>query len=1176
MEFDYTKFTWNVIDRYFKDNNKYLTKHHIDSYNDFILNKIPTIIKQSNPLRIFKGYDGKNYKYEIRIYFGCENGDKIYVSKPVICEERESVISTKQMYPNEARLKNLNYSLSISCDIEIQFRINDGGTYRNMEKKVFERINIGKIPVMLHSNFCVLSTLPKNVLQEVGECPFEQGGYFVIKGKEKVIVSQERMSANKLYLAETPKHPVCSHIAEIKSVKEGGFTTARPATIRLLRNNETIEVLIPNLRKSIPLFIVFRALGVETDKEILEYIFYNLDKKYNNIFNFVRKTVSSVGPIYSQQSALYYLATLTKIKTLSNVLYILKNDFLPHSGENFINKAYYLGYMVNRLLLMKFKIIQPTDRDSFSFKRVDLSGFLLAELFREYYQQFQGKTSKTIDHIYNYNNVLYQNENIRNIVNEGNIFKVFDANVIDKGVLKGFKGSWGTKNDPSRQGIVQDLQRLSFLGTMSHLRRLHLPLSSSAKVVAPRRLHGSQWGVICPVETPDGGNIGKIKHLSIMSKITFGSSSKQITQCIRQNGLLYLNEIVPVQINNSTKVFINGNWIGIHDNAHKLVPMLLLLRRNGLIDNTISISWNIPDMELNIWTDAGRIIRPLYICNDGKLIISNTHIKDINSNKFNWHDLTKGFCEKKMEVDFNGKYLPPDIVINEKNVLDSLSNKQALIEYLDVQEVNTSKICVHFNEMNKGIKYTHCEIHPSLILGILGLVIPFAEHNQSPRNLFSVGQTKQAVSFYASNFKNRLDLAAHVLNYPQKPLVTTRYMKYITGETMTYGINGIIAIATYTGYNQEDSVIINKSSLDRGLFRSVYYRTYAEYEINNDTYMEDTFFTNPLKNNAYNMKPGINYGLLDENGIIKKGVFVTDNDIIIGKCYKSTEDGKDIIIDCSIKPKKGTHGFVEKVFLSTDSNGVKMAKICIREERIPEFGDKFASRHGQKGVIGMCLPHYDMPITRDGIVPDMIINPHAIPSRMTVGHLIECMFSKAGTMSGSVYDATPFTNTIDSSEYIGNLLESKCGMERNGNEIMYNGMSGEQLKTEIFIGPTYYMRLKHMVHDKMQSRAKGPKTNHTQQPTHGRARDGGMRVGEMERDAILSHGMSEFLKESFLERSDNYRIYINKNTGNITPINIDKNIYGCDNFSEVHVPYTFKLFIQELEAMSLSVRLVTE
>ena len=1171
---DYSNtFIWSIVDLYFKNTPYFLTKHHLDSFHDFISYKIPTTISQLNPLSNSKEIDpvSKKPKYKIDIYFGGRDGKSIYLGKPAIFDHTLQPPSAKQMYPNEARLRNLTYASTLTCDIEIKYTINDREHFAEPMKGVM----LGKIPIMLHSKYCVLHNMSSSMLTQVGESPIEQGGYFIIKGKEKVIISQERMGVNQVYLAPTPNDELYDFKAEIRSVPEQSSQAPRITTVFRKRKDKTFFVDVPNLRKPIPLFVLFRALGLESDKEILDYILFNIgDEGKAQFLTVLRPSILDAQPLLNSSLAFLLVIQLTKWKSMGQAHQVLKSDFLPHVGSDFKSKIFFLGYMVHGICKLVLGQIQATDRDSFSFKRVDLSGVLLSRLFREYYQTFRARCNKAIDNIYNYNKSLYQDQDFLRVIDEANRFKIFNPNIIENGLLKSIRGSWGAGTKKVIQGLVQDLNRFSFYATMSHLRRINLPLPSSAKVVAPRQLHGTQWGIICPVETPDGGNIGKIKNMSITAHISAGCFSGPIIEALRELGMVFLNEIVYQEISASFRIMLNGNWIGVHFQPIEMVHNFRLFRRNGLINLFVSIEANIPDQQINVWTDAGRLLRPVLVAKNHDLLIDPSKISQLR-----WDHLLAGTGDY---VPFNpnlNSFISPSSLMDvrdTKKVFERLDSTQAAIEFIDVAEENASLIAMYPQNLASKQPFTHCEIHPSLILGIMAIIIPFVQHNQSPRNLFSSGQSKQSIGAYAVNYRNRLDQTAYVLNYPQTPLVNTRYAQYINRNLAPYGINAIVAVATYTGYNQEDSIIFNHDSIKRGLFRSTNFHTYSSEETQSSLYQSDSLFGNPLEEGVEHLQPGKNYQKLDSRGMIAQGDTVEEDDIIVGKFNKVEGPEGMELMDASLGVKKKTDGWVDKAFMDIDEQGNRLAKVCIREERIPTLGDKFSSRAAQKGTIGMVLPQEDMPFTREGIVPDMIINPHAFPSRMTIGQFLECVACKVCSVAGFTADATPFSETVNPVGLMGDILQNKLGYERYGNELMYNGRTGEQLKVDIFIGPTYYMRLKHLTLDKYNSRAAGPVTNKTRQPPEGKARGGGLRIGEMERDVLLSHGMAYFLKESFMERSDKFQFYINKNTGLITPANPPQNIYPKDNFGLVQAPYSLKLLIQELEGMAVAPRLLLE
>ncbi len=1180
MDFDYfEKISWKILEKYLKSNNCILTYHHLSSYNEFLNSKIISTIKRNNPLKIFKGEKNKvsnKHTYEIEIYIGGIDGEAIFIDKPTIYDNTTKTY--RQLYPNEARLKNLTYSSNIYADVVIKYIYRQGKIENNFET-VFNKQNkicLGKIPIMLHSNYCTLYGMSRQVLNEMGEDPDDQGGYFIVGGKEKIIISQEKRADNTIILeniSDINDQFCCKAI--VKSTLEYSFIKPQKLIIKMKRDTLQIYAEIPYLRNDIPIFILFRALGVISDKSIIEYIFGSSEE--SKLIELLRPSILDTGIIYSQEDALDYLASF-KMKNMNNIsfLYNIFNKYLlphidvPKYSDQVINKnkwkCFYLGYMVNKLLKLYTKQLNPTDKDSFSFKRIESSGSLLAELFSEYYETefLKGQKATTVERKvgeqYEFKIVNNQSSiTIDQLINDENKYEIFNQNIIENAFIRSLKGNWGKNNN--RPGVVQELNRISFLGTVSMMRRLHLPLASTLKVTPPRKLHCTQWGMCCPNETPDGGNIGFIKTMAITSFITPGQKSDDIIKILYYYGVTNLDVVQPNQLSDQIKIIVNGKWIGIHNNPFELYEMLILFKHNNIINKYTGISWFIQQKEIIISTDDGRFIRPLIKISDN--IDKNISYKDISSR--DWNQLIS-----------NNLNLTFDQYIKNKS---KYNLQHSLIEYLDTDEINNSLITTYLYSIaqsyNKYKNYTHCEIHPSIILGVSSLCTPFITHNTSPRNLFNIMQSRQSIGIYCSNYRDRMDQTSYILHYPQMSVCKSRYNNYFGKLSNTYGQNAIVAIMSYTGYNQEDSIIINESSLQRGFFNHVSFKTYTE-EIIYSKDKNEYIFCNPLSKKAI-LKRGYNYSKLNENGIIKEGEKVNGDDVIIGKAIiTKDEDGNEILYDKSIVPEKFTNSVVDRVYIYTDNDKMTY-KVKLRSVRIPELGDKFASRHAQKGVIGMIIPHQDMPYTKDGIVPDIIINPHAIPSRMTIGHLIETVFSRNGILDGKFIDSTAFTTSKDPINRVESLFPKNISknLDRYSNEILYNGYSGDQLKCEIFMGPVYYMRLKQMVKDKIHSRGRGQLSLLTRQPTEGRARDGGQRIGEMERDVLIAHGISSFLKESFTTRSDEFQIYINRFTGLIQPYNPSKGIFASDSYSHLESPYTFKLLIQELQSMNIIMRIIT-
>ena len=1205
--------SWKTIDKFFNDNKNVIIKHHLDSYNEFFSTGIKNIFRDRNPVRIFKDLDKetKEYKYECDIYLGGVNADKIYYGKPVIYDETRE----HYMYPNEARLRNMSYGFTIHYDVEMKIKIlidkEDGSTGKNKwevhnQTLSFEKIYLGKFPIMLQSNMCVLQGLESEARYNMGECKNDPGGYFIIDGNEKVIVSQEGRGDNLLYILKDI-NDIYSYVGEIKSVSEDSSKPKRTLSVRLVReqpsqSNNHIVVNIPQIRKPVPLFIVFRALGVISDKEIIETCLLDLDK-YENLIDLFIPSVHDAGNIFTQQAALSYLSGLCKNKTKFQVLQILMNYFLPHIGEmNFKVKALYLGYMVKRLLNVSIGQEKPTDRDSFEFKRLSVSGKLIHNLFDEYYKLQLDNLYLTIDkkYLYRKNKTAYQGLSFIDLFIENNE-EFFKERIVETGFRKGFKGDWGATSHTKKPGVAQELNRLSFWGFLCQLRKTNLRISADgAKIIAPRLLHTTQYGLLCPLHSPDGGNVGLHNHMSVSTIITKGASGKPYIDYLRKLGMKLIEECSLNYMKYTTKVFINGAWIGCVSDPFKIVNIMRLHRRNNMIDIYTSIAFNIKNNEILICSDAGRPMRPLFYLMNSMISYEREKVlKLYDDNSISWENIIHGFGKSK-------NILEKDCKINfDEKTIASLIENASLVDYLDTLELN-NMLLAHSNDTREEYvkkRITHCEIHPSLILGLMANQIIFPENNPYPRDAFSCGQSKQGVSVYHSNFNTRFDKSCFVLNYGQIPLTKSKYLNYTTKEQHPYGENAIVAIMCYSGYNVEDAVIINEGSLKRGLFRTTYYNTYQAFEETEKmgNIKVEKKFMNVLDKNISGLKPGYDYQSLDKtSGIIKENSKVTEKSVIMGMGSNSILSA-DSYVDNSIYAKKGQVGIVDKAFMTEGEEGKRIAKVRIRGVRIPQMGDKFCSRAGQKGTIGIILPECDMPCTEDGIRPDIIVNPHAMPSRMTIGHLVETLTSKTGCIYGAFGNCTAFTNKGPKHKEYGKMLTEQ-GYHSSGNQILYNGMTGEQLETEIYFGPTYYLRLKHMPKDKINYRARGPRTALTRQTVQGRANNGGLRIGEMDRDCLIAHGLSGFIKESMMVRGDEFQITICNKTGCIAIYNEENNIFlsphadgpikfvgnliedlnvvniskfGRD-FSVVKVPYAFKLLMQELKTMNIQMRIITE
>ena len=1304
---------WDIIDKHFKENPQSLVRHHLESFNDFYKRGIYKLFKEKNPITIVSKYDESigEYRSKCNLYIGGKNGDLVYIAKPVIYDS-----NAHYMFPNEARLRNMSYAMTVHVDVELEFidilekdevpHINvepdpnadpvdrpeplknykataqveeekgldlkggsgadyyesnldpsDGMPYMSggakskkvpvqmtpneratlketLEKSVdsknvqtrnakIEKVFFGKFPIMVQSDFCVLAGLPREMRFNMGECRNDLGGYFIIDGKEKTVVPQETFGDNMLRVTKVDSDSVL-YTTEIKSVSENTSKPVRTLSVDLVApsgrySNMNIVVNIPNVRKPVPLFIVFRALGIVTDKQIVEMCLLeslNSTNSSNGANSLLQDlfipSVHDAGPVMTQAAAIHFIAHLTKTKTNTNALHILTDYFLPHIGEtNYIEKAYFLGYMVKRLLMAHQGMELPIDRDSFRYKRVELVGTLMYKLFREYYKMQMKHIHVSFEKKLYYNLQIYEND-LHGLINT-NYKTVFGERIVEEGFRKAFKGNWGATEHTKIIGVVQDLNRLSFNSALSHLRKTNLAVKAGAKLIGPRILNGSQWGLVDPIDTPDGGNIGLHKQLCIMTQVSRGVSREPMVKWLKEKcELRSVEECGTISLTKMTKVMVNGYWAGVTTNPQEIVEKFKIYRRNGLIPIFISICFESRNNTISIFTDEGRLCRPIfYYDNDLKHMSFDS--KMVKDGEFTWTSLLNGSNKRRTEdlatVNSNQFYelheLYDGIDNGESNPhkLKRFIDNKGIIDYIDPNEEETSLVCLNFKECDKDKKYTHCEIHESLIFGMMCNLVIYPHHNPATRNSFSTGQSKQAVSLYHTNYTMRMDKTSLILNQGQKPLVKSRYLEYICNEENSYGENAIVALMCYTGYNVEDAVLINEGALQRGLFRTTYYSVYETHEEKTTVggvTSSKRFLNVGADETVKGLKAEHDYSKLDKHGLVKEGTEMNDRTIIIGCAFSLS--GDTAMHDASKTTKKGQLGIVDKTYITEGEEGTKIAKVRIREERIPAIGDKMASRSGQKGTIGQIIPERDMPFTKDGLKPDIIVNPHAMPTRMTVGQLVECLVGKACLNMGYHGDCTAFTSTNKQIGEFGKVL-NVCNFHSSGNELLYNGMTGEQLEAEVYIGPNYYMRLKHMVKDKVNYRAKGPRTQLTRQPVSGRANDGGLRIGEMERDVMIAHGATDFLRESMLDRGDQYYMAICNKTGAIAIYNPDKNLFMSPiadgplkyvesldgkemnvehitkygrSFSVVRVPYVFKLLMHELQAINIKMCIITE
>ena len=1592
---EYIEQPFQIIESYFNGrHSSCLVRHQLESYNDCIHRQIPQTIQMFNPVIIHSDKDilpdSDKYSLEIEIVF---SNLKLY--PPQIYENNGA---TKLMMPVEARLRNVTYASNMTIDVNITYHIRDAV---NMEKprtikNVIPKVSIGKFPIMVKSSICVLTQNTHINPVSVGECEFDHGGYFIIKGSEKTVLQQERAAQNIVYCYDGKNTSKCSWYAEIKSVPDNKCISPKQIEIEVASKNNgygfPMKVVIPRIKESIDLFVLFRALGVTSDKEICEYILLNIDsEKHADMLDFLHASVIEANRCMTKEEALKHITTYVAFTPMNMdkeqgsrkkrdfTMDVLNNDLFPHCKTS-PQKLFFLGHMTNRLIQTALGWIKPNDRDSYVNKRIDMTGTLLNNLFRNYFNKLVKEMQKHI--LKEVNGGSWRStETYENIINMANICKIIKSTTIETGINRALAtGDFSIKqSNSSKVGVAQVVNRLTTAATLSHMRRINTPIDKTGELIDPRKLHGTTWGFLCltgdvnvllsnrvdskaikdindgdwvntvnrktlldepsdihnyfckmpdklfqiktisgrtikatedhpflvrtadgkyemkklgelsvandklvirhmvepiaetkknsreslskfhgvngsithekgirilpqslhdidymrriktmfeefgivcdltiddaivnmvidnsldnviryienidivycetkrcssanvieyfktkhhnnrydviyedffaengcvcvpiesiteiepelvydfttrsdnhsfvassfvvsncPAETPEGQSIGIVKSISALTHLTITTNSSSLYTYV-EPFIKPLNTARPIEVFDKVKVFVNGCWVGVTDYPMELYNDMKNKKYRGIINVYTSVVFDYKIMEIRICNDSGRMTRPLLRVTDGKALISQEIINRLDSGELAWNDLLTN-CK-----------------------LDT-----SVIEYIDPDEQNFAMIALKTKDSyvlnDTKIEYTHCEIHPSTIFGVLASCIPYPEHNQAPRNTYQCAQGKQAMGIYATNYDKRFDKTAYVLTYPSRPLVDTRIMNWLDLVKIPSGQVIHVAIMSYTGYNQEDSVLINKASIDRGMFSTTIYHTEKD-EDKNITRFVSRCKPDPTKTKG--IKYG-NYDKIDSTGFIPKNTKLDDRDIIVSKVVHIKENRNDPTKPIKFEDQSksvrtaGEEIYVDENVTCRNGDGYPCAKVRMRTFRKPCIGDKFcmtedhdvltmnrgwvpiaeivlddlvaqlnrqtsqleyvnpietlvfdhdgemyevetqgvsqkvtlnhrmwvqkrdrpnyelvlakeivgenvlfksydetsqstydvsfymessnvsndfrgkvyclrvpsevflvrrngkcsftgnSSRHGQKGTAGLIIPECDMPYTRNGLRPDIIINPHAIPSRMTIGQLKETLLGKVLVHLGLFGDGTSFGD-LDV-KTIAKQLQN-LGYESYGNDVLYDGLSGEQLDANIFIGPVFYQRLKHMVNDKQHSRSIGPMVNLTRQPAEGRSRDGGFRIGEMERDVMLAHGISRFCRERLYDVSDKYSVHVCKKCGMIAQYNDSSNSMFskfnftvhkcsvCDNmtdFSYVEVPYAFKLLAHELQTINCVPRLMTE
>ncbi len=1091
-----------------------VARQHLNSYNEFMERGLQSIIDEVGEIEI----ETAEYPYKIKL-------GKIKLQQPRIMELDGSIT---HVAPVEARLRNLTYASPVMLECSI---VEDG--------KILESrfIHVGDMPVMAKSNACILHNLVEPKLIELGEDPRDPGGYFVINGSERVIVGLEDLSYNKIIVDVEETTGALLYKAKVYSSIVG----YRAKLELIMRPDSSIVAKIPGSPVDIPLITLVRALGLESDRDIANAVSLN-----ETIQDELEPSFEKIGEITTSRDSIVYISKriapgMLEEFQIKRAETLLDWGLLPHLGKNPDNrheKALFLGEAASKLIELKLGWIDTDDKDHYGNKVIKFAGQMLADLFRTAFRNL-------------IRDMKYQLERSGQKRGINAVAAAVRPGIISDKLNNAIAtGNWGR----GRVGVTQLLDRTNYMSTISHLRRIQSPLSRSQPNFEARDLHATHFGRICPAETPEGSNCGLVKNLALSAIISVSVPSAEIIEKLYELGVQHVDEANEDIRRKGARVFVDGKLIGYAENGRGTSDTLRNLRRSGKIHPHVGVyfySSGNPNAtnRLYISCNAGRVLRPLAIIGEGKSLVTNEIIEKISKKFLSWSDLL---------------YM-------------------GIIELVDANEEENCYISMDVDKL-ESIN-THLEIFPSAILGVGASIIPYPEHNQSPRNTYESAMAKQSLGFSTPLMNASTYVRQHFMLYPQTPTVSTKAISLLGLDDRPTGQNCIVAVLPFEGYNIEDAIVFNKSSVERGLGRTFFYRVYEAEAKQYPGGMKDSFELPESDTNIRGYRGEKAYRLLEHDGAIMHESVVTGGDILIGRTspprfmeeYKEFEVKGPYRRDTSIGVRPSENGVVDTVIMTQSVEGGKMYKIRVRDMRVPEIGDKFASRHGQKGVIGMLVNQEDLPYSESGVVPDIMINPHAFPSRMTVGQFMESLGGKAASLRGTIVDGSAFLG--EKFESIKGILE-KHGFKHSGKETMYDGRTGKKFPADVYMGVVYYQKLHHMVADKIHSRARGQVQMLTKQPTEGRARGGGLRFGEMERDCLIAYGASMMLKDRLLEESDKAEINVCERCGLLAYYDVKQRRFICrvcgekSKISSVVIAYAFKLLLQEMMSLNVAPRLL--
>ena len=1089
-------------------------KQHIDSYNYFVNVELAKILAAN--ARLTSDADPSFYLRYVDIRVG----------RPEVTEEQD--LSVKAVTPQDCRLRDLTYAAPILVDVEY-----------TRGKQIVERkdLLIGKMPVMLKSSRCVLENKSIDEMSHLKECPYDPGGYFVVKGTEKVILIQEQLAKNRIIIERDFKEQICASVTS--------STHERKSKTNIITNNSKLYLKHNSLSDNVPICIVMKAMGIIADQEIVYLVGQDV---LQDLLPSLQECAAA--QVFTQLQALEYVGGKvrsmkgkfgggsffkSKVDEARDTLAQVVLCNVPVVNFHFQSKAIFIATMIRRILHAMRDESLIDDKDYYGNKRFELSGQLLALLFEDLFKRFNGELKRQADLSLAKTNRVAPFDILKNV----------RPDFITQGLNNAIStGNWIVKRfKMERAGVTQVLSRLSFIAALGHMTRITSQFEKTRKVSGPRSLQPSQWGMLCPSDTPEGESCGLVKNLSLLTHVTTDDEEAPIARLAYNMGVEDIELLNGAQNDDTTlyTVFLNGAILGVHSQPEDFVKTLRALRRMGKVGEFVSVYTHLRHRCIYISCDGGRVCRPLIIVENGQPKINSNHLNQLNQGLFTFDDFIR----------------------------------MGLIEYVDVNEESSAFIALSEKDLRAGYT-THLEIDPMTLLGACAGLIPYPHHNQSPRNTYQCAMGKQAIGAIAYNQNQRIDTLLYTLVYPHKPMVKTKTIELIGFEQLPAGINAIVAVMSYSGYDIEDASILNKYSVDRGFGRCFVMK---KFTTNIRKYANQTSDRIVYTSHDGNESLKARHKNVDLDGLTRVGERLLSGSIIVNKQVpKNTMDdmpnlsslGSNDYKPAPLVYKGAGASYVDQVLLTSNDMDHFLLKVKMRSLRRPELGDKFSSRHGQKGVTGMIVNGEDFPFNDKGVSPDLIMNPHGFPSRMTVGKLIELLAGKAGLMEGKLKYGTAFggDKVLDVSKI---LIDH--GYSYSGKDMLTSGVTGEQIGCYIFMGPVYYQKLKHQVMDKMHARARGPRAVLTRQPTEGRSREGGLRLGEMERDCLIGYGASMLLIERLMVSSDAFPVHVCKECGLIGYEGWCQYCKKSDTLGKIQIPYACKLLFQELQSMNIVPRL---